>query len=80
LTRYNDFMRPTLDDGLRALAEATELAKTIRIELTDDYLRLVAAVEALPQNQSGTDKSGVWRADCAFREAFVKARPAAREK
>lgn len=51
---------PTIEDGLRALAEATELAKTIRIDLTDEYLQLIAKVEALPQNQAGADKSGRW--------------------
>ena len=54
-------MRPTLEDGLRALEEATELAKGIRVDLTDDHLRLIAAVEALPENQSGADKSWVAR-------------------
>ena len=67
-------MGPTLEDGLRALAEATELAKNIHIDLTPEYLRLIAVVEALPQNQSGADKSWVWRADQAFREVFAKAR------
>jgi hypothetical protein len=80
LARYNPRMRPTLEDGLRALREATELAKTIRIDLTEDYLRLIAAVEALPQNQSGADKSWVSRAERAFRDVFAKARPVARNK
>lgn len=59
-------MKPTLEDGLRALREATELAKSIRIELTDDYLELIATVEALPQNQPGADKSGRWRGSRAY--------------
>ena len=59
-------MRPTLEDGLRALDDATELAKHIRIDLTDEYLQLIAAVEALPQNQSGADKSGRWLGDRAY--------------
>ncbi len=54
-------MTPTLEDGLRALAESAELAKSIRIELDVDYLRAVALVEALPENQSGADKSWVSR-------------------
>jgi hypothetical protein len=53
-------MRPTLEDGLRALRESSELAKGIRIELTDEYLRLIAIVEAMPQNQSGAEKSSRW--------------------
>ena len=59
-------MNPTLDDGLRALKEATEMAAGIRIELTDHYRRLLEAVEALPENQSGSDKSGRWRGSRAF--------------
>ena len=58
-------MKTTLDDGLRALAESSELAKSIRIELDDGYLRAIAIVEALPENQSGADKSWVWRMDAA---------------
>jgi len=53
-------MQPTLEDGLRALREAAEQAKTIRIDLTDEYLALIEKVEALPRNQSGADKSGRW--------------------
>ena len=49
------------------LDEAFEQAKSIRIELDDEYLRLIALVEALPQNQSGADKTWVWRMDSAFR-------------
>jgi hypothetical protein len=54
-------MKTTLEDGLRALAESAELAKSIRIELDEDYLRAIAIVEAMPENQSGADKSWVWR-------------------
>jgi hypothetical protein len=56
-----DDVKPTLEDGLRALAEAAEEAKSIRIELDEAYLRRIAEVEALPENQSGADKSGPWR-------------------
>jgi hypothetical protein len=66
--------KSTLEDGLRILAEATELAKSIRIDLTDDYLRLIAQVEAMPRNQNGADKSYVWRAEQAFRATFKNAR------
>jgi hypothetical protein len=67
-------MRPTLEDGLRALRESTELAKSIRIELDEDYLANIARVEARPENQSGADKSGVWRMDQAFRSMFKNAK------
>jgi hypothetical protein len=53
-------VKPTLKDGLRALSEATELARGIRIELTDDYLRRIELVEALPENQSGAVKGSRW--------------------
>ena len=66
---------PTLEDGLRALREATEQAKSIRIELDADYLHAIALAEALPQNQSGSDKSWVSRMDAAFREHYKRARP-----
>jgi hypothetical protein len=59
-------MRPTLEDGLRALREASESAKSIRVDLTEDYLQLIAAVEALPENQSGADKSGRWLGGRAY--------------
>lgn len=67
-------VNPTLEDGLRALREATEQAKSIRIELDDEYLALIARVEAQPQNQSGSDKCWVWHLDCAFRDLFARAR------
>jgi hypothetical protein len=60
----------TLEDALRMLDEAAEQAKLIRIELDDEYLRTIAVVEALPQNQSGADKTWVWRLDHAFREHY----------
>jgi hypothetical protein len=54
-------MRPTLEDGLRALREASEQAASIRIDLDEEYLRAIRLVEALPQNQSGADKTWVSR-------------------
>ena len=60
-------MKVTLEDGLRALREASEQVKSLRIELDDDYLALIARVEARAENQSGADKSWVWRLDQAFR-------------
>jgi hypothetical protein len=61
---------PTLEEGLRALEEATELAKSIRIDLDDDYLRTIALTEALPGNQSGSDKTWVGRLLRASAEHF----------
>jgi len=50
-------VKVTLEDGLRALREASEEAKSITIELDDEFLGLVARVEARADNQSGADKS-----------------------
>ena len=69
-------MKLSLEDGLRALREASEQAASIRIDLDDRYLRAIALAEALPENQSGSDKSWVWRMEHAFREHFKRARPA----
>ena len=68
-------MKPTLEDGLRALREASEQAASIRIELDAEYLRAIAIAEALPENQSGADKTWVWRMDRAFREHVKRVRP-----
>jgi hypothetical protein len=64
-------VKPTLDDVLRALDENVELAKSIRIEITDAYRELIARVEALPQNQPGAVKSGRWLGSRAYWD-FVK--------
>lgn len=67
-------MRPTLEDGLRALRESTEMAKSVRIDLDDAYLANIARIEARPENQSGADKSWVWRMDAAFQHFYRVAR------
>lgn len=69
---YTRFMAVTLEDGLRALDEASELAKAIRIELDDAYLAAIARVESLAQNQSGADKTWVTRATRAFDRHFAE--------
>ena len=66
-------MPPTLEDGLRALREATEQAVLIRIELDERYLRAIALAEALPENQSGADKTWLWRMVDAFHRHFAEA-------
>ena len=53
-------MRSTVEDGFRVLREASEQAAEVRVELTGEYLALIARVEAMPQNQPGADKSGRW--------------------
>ena len=63
-------MPPTLEDGLRALREAAEQAASIRIVLDERYLRAIALAEALPGNQSGADKTWVWRMEETFRAHY----------
>ena len=67
-------MDPELERALRGLKEAAEFARTYRFELTDDYLALIARVEALPRNQSGADKSGRWLGDPAYGDFMKRAR------
>jgi hypothetical protein len=67
---------PTLEDGLRALDQASAFAASYRFDLTPDYLALIATVEALPGNRALTDKSHVWHGERAFRDFFAKARRA----
>jgi hypothetical protein len=55
-----------LERVLRGLEKAAEFAKTYRFEMTDDYLALIARVEAMPQNQSGAAKPGRWRGSRAY--------------
>ena len=49
-----------LEEVLRGLEEATKFAESYRFELDEDYLALVAKVEALPENQPGARKSSRW--------------------
>jgi hypothetical protein len=53
-------MDPELERVLKSLEDASEFAATYRFELTHDYLALIEAVEAMPGNQPGADKSGRW--------------------
>jgi hypothetical protein len=52
---------PELERALQGLKDAAEFAKSYRFEMTEDYLALIARVEAMPENQSGADRSGPWR-------------------
>ena len=54
-------MDSDVDRALRGLEAAAEFAKTYQFEITDDYLALIAQVEALPPNAPLADKSWVWR-------------------
>lgn len=73
-------MDPDLERALRGLEEAAEFARTYRFEMTEDYLELVARVEALPRNQAGADKSGRWLGsrhywDSIERGRFIDSKP-----
>jgi hypothetical protein len=54
-------MGPTIDDGLRALREATELARSLRLELDDDYLHWIAIIEHDPRINPEATNSRVAR-------------------
>ena len=43
------------------------------VVLSEEYLRHIRIVEALPENQSGADKTWVERALRAWREHYAKA-------
>jgi hypothetical protein len=57
-----------VEDGLRVLRAATELAALIRVDMDDEYRRAIAIAESLPQNRSGADKTRIPRMDEAFHE------------
>jgi hypothetical protein len=67
-------VRHTVEDGLRAVREATRLAALIRIDLDDKYRRAIAIAESLPDNQSGADKTRISRADARFHEHYRRVR------
>ena len=69
-------MDPELEAALRMLDDVAREAASIRIDVDADYRRAIAIVEALSQNQPGSDKTWVWRMDCAFREYYKRVRRA----
>lgn len=56
----------------RAVAEVRRLPRG-PLPLREDYLRAVEAVERLPMNQSGADKTWVWEAVERDRRHFARA-------
>jgi hypothetical protein len=66
---------PDLERALDGLKKAAEFARNDRFEMTDDYLELIARVEAMPENQSGVEKAHVWRAQQTYKEFFRLVRP-----
>jgi hypothetical protein len=71
---YNRGMDSELEAVFRMLDDAVEQAKSIRIEVDEEYVRAIELAEALPQNQSGASKDWVWRMDRAFRDHYKHAK------
>jgi hypothetical protein len=61
------------DRVLAALEQAAGFAQTYHFEMTEEYRALIESVEAMPRNQPGADKSGVWLGSRAGRLAFFAA-------
>ena len=73
--------RPLLQDpgAEKALRILDEIRKTVPLEtrpvvLSEEYIRAVKQVEALPESQSGADKTWVERVVRQSREHFASAR------
>jgi hypothetical protein len=65
--------------ALRALGILDEIRRTVPLEtrpvvLSEEYLRALEQVEALPEKQDGADKTWVERVVRQSREHFAKAR------
>ena len=73
---YNRRMDSELEAVFRMLDDAVEQAKSIRIEVDEEYVRAIELAEALPSNQTGADKTWVWKMDAAFRQYYKRVRPA----
>jgi hypothetical protein len=58
---------------LRGLQEAARFVETYQFDLSDEYLRLIEVVEALPGNQTGADKSGRWLGSRAYARSLIQA-------
>jgi hypothetical protein len=69
-------MRADTERALQILDEALRTVPAHEvIDLDHDYRHLIAAVEALPENQPGADKSWVWARYAAYRDHFRVAEP-----
>ena len=68
-------MDPDTERVLKLLDEVTkDLVTEGPFTLDEVYLRMIARVEAKPQNQDGADKSGVWECLENSRLHFARAR------
>ena len=72
-------MKSTLEDGLRALARASEAAQSIHPTVDEQYLKWILEIEARPENQSGADKTEEWYALQAYLDVFKQAREVPRK-
>jgi hypothetical protein len=54
-------MHPAWPVNWSSRRELRRATAPVRFELDDEYLRLIALVEALPENQTGADKTWVHR-------------------
>jgi hypothetical protein len=66
--------RQVLDAIDRAVEWVRERREAGWPPLSTEYLAAIEAVERLPQNQSGADKSWMWRAVVQARRHFESAR------
>ncbi|MHC4512706.1 MAG: hypothetical protein ACYTGW_22965 [Planctomycetota bacterium] len=68
-------MDPDTVRVLKLLDDVTQNLKTEGpVTLDEAYLRMIARVEAKPQNQDGADKSGIWECLENSRLHFARAR------
>ena len=69
-------MDPDTERALRLLERiASEVPAVEPVELDAEYRRLIAAVEALPENQDGADKSWFHARHAAYHAHFRVAEP-----
>ena len=71
---YHSGMDPSMKRFFEILDEVrTWPRETGPVTLRPEYLRAIEEIEALPENQSGADKSWVEKADREFREYYQRA-------
>lgn len=73
-----------MDDATRRTLEAIERAKASLppegpVVLSEEYLRLIERVEALPENRPGTDKTWTERVLASWKRTVETAREVPRE-
>ena len=68
-------MDPDTRRVLKLLDDVTQNLETEGpVTLDEAYLQMIARVEAMPQNQDGTDKSWLWECFEADRRYFARLR------